>query len=103
MTASNSRQPARRALRLLWVLQGQTFEGMRLTKIAEALGVPPSTAHRDLHVLADEGVAERIPGREDFWRLSPRIIQLARAHDDEVQRLRRRVDEVNQRYTRNPG
>jgi hypothetical protein len=52
--------------------------------------------------LAEEGVAERIPGRDEFWRLTPKLIQLARAHDEEMNRLRRRIEETDQRYTRSP-
>ena len=48
----------------------------------------------------DEGIAERIPGNEECWRLTPKLIQLARAHDDELRRVRQRVDDIDQRYTR---
>lgn len=102
MTAA-PKQSVRRVLRLLWVLQGHSFEGLRLKQIAEALSATPSTALRDLEVLADEGIAERIPGRDEYWRLSPRLIQLARAHEQELARLRARLDETEQRYSRNPN
>lgn len=98
-----SNQPARRALRLLFVLQGHAFEGLRLKQIAEALNAAPPTVLRDLELLADEGLAERIPGRPEYWRLSPRLIQLARAHEQEMARVRQRLDETEQRYSRNPN
>ena len=60
----------------------------------------PRTLPRDLELLAAEGVAERIPGTEECWRLTPKLIQLARAHDDELRRVRQRVDDIDQRYTR---
>jgi Transcriptional regulator len=93
-------QSARRALRLLWILQGHAFDGLRLKQIAEALEVASPTALRDLELLADEGVAERIPGKEESWRLTPKTIQLARAHDDEMRRVRERIENIDQRYTR---
>lgn len=96
-------QPTRRALRLLFLLQGHVMEGLRLKPLAEALQATPSTVLRDLELLADEGIAERIPGREEYWRLTPRLIQLARAHEQEMARLRQRLDETEQRYSRNPN
>ncbi|MCD7099093.1 helix-turn-helix domain-containing protein [Stenotrophomonas sp. MMGLT7] len=101
MSASN--QPTRRTLRLLFALQGHTFEGLRLKQLADAVQASPSTVLRDLEVLADEGIAERIPGRDEYWRLSPRLIQLARAHEQEMARVRQRLDETDQRYSRNPN
>lgn len=100
MSKPQHHQPARRALRLLWVLQGHAFDGLRLKQVAEALAVSSPMALRDLELLADEGVAERIPGNEECWRLTPKLIQLARAHDDELRRVRQRVEDIDQRYTR---
>ena len=74
MSKATTQQPARRALSLLFVLQGHTMEGLRLKQIADAIRTTPSTALRDLEVLAEEGIAERIPGRDEYWRLSPRLI-----------------------------
>lgn len=100
MSNPQHHQPVRRALRLLWILQGHAFDGVRLKQVAEALGVSSPMALRDLVALADEGVAERIPGNEECWRLTPKLIQLARAHDDEMRRMRQRIDDIDQRYTR---
>jgi DNA-binding IclR family transcriptional regulator len=103
MTPSDkTKQGARRAIRLLWVLQGHAFDGLRLKQITAALQTSASTALMDLEMLADEGVAERIPGKEDCWRLTPKLVQLARAHEAEVQELHRNIDEFNQRCTRTP-
>ena len=103
MSATTTQQPTRRAQALLFVLQGHTMEGLRLKQIADAIRTTPSTALRDLEVLAEEGIAERIPGRDEYWRLSPRLIQLARAHELEMARYRQRLDETEQRYSRNPN
>ena len=100
MSNPQHHQSARRALCLQWILQGHAFDGLRLKQIAEALRVTSPMALRDLQVLADEGIAERIPGNEECWRLTPKLIQLARAHDDELRRVRQRVDDIDQRYTR---
>lgn len=98
--AAEPKQAVRRTLRLLWILQGHSFDGLRLKQIAEQLQATPPTTLRDLEVLAAEGVAERIPGRDECWRLTPKLVQLARAHDDDMRRMRTRVDELDQRYTR---
>lgn len=98
--AAPSASQTRRVLRLLFVLQGHGFNGLRLKQVAERLGASPSTAYRDLEVLAEEGMAERVPGQEDCWRLTPKLIQLAFAHQDETTRLADRVSEFQQRYTR---
>ena len=100
MPAVKTRQSGRRLLRILWVLQGHTVEGLRLKQVALAMKAPTPTVYRDLETLADEGLAERIPGREEFWRLTPKLVQLARAHDAELQRERARLDEIDQRFTR---
>lgn len=98
--ATPSASQTRRVLRLLFVLQGQGFNGLRLKQVAERLAASPSTAYRDLEVLANEGLAERVPGQEDCWRLTPRLIQLAFAHQDEIERLEQRVSDFTRRYVR---
>ena len=101
--SGETNQPTRRALRLIFALQGHTFEGLRLKQLADGIKGTPSTTLRDLELLADEGIAERIPGRDEYWRLSPRLVQLARAHEQEMARLRQRLEETEQRYSRNPN
>ena len=98
MSNPQHHQSARRALRLQWILQGHAFDGLRLKQIAEALQVASPMALRDLQLLADEGIAERIPGNEECWRLTPKLIQLAAAEKalrlmaTEIERTRRRVN-----------
>lgn len=100
---SAAQQPVRRAFTVVFALQGHSFEGVRLKQLAEAVRESATTTLRTLEVLADEGIAERIPGRDEFWRLSPRLIQLARAHEQEMARVRARLDETEQRYSRAPN
>ena len=102
MATEQKKQGPRRAIRLLWILQGHAFQGLRLKQIQEALQTTASTALFDLQMLADEGVAERIPGKEDFWRLTPKLIQLARAHEADFNEVRRKIEEYDQRCTRLP-
>lgn len=99
-TKRQAQAPMRRALKLLYALQGHTVSGLRLKQVAELMGESACTTLRDLSIMAEEGAVERIPGFEDCWRLTPKIVQLAIAHYEEVQRAQRRIDEINQRYTR---
>jgi DNA-binding IclR family transcriptional regulator len=99
-TKGKAQAPMRRGFRLLFILQGFAFAGLRLKQIAEALQESPCTALRDLSIMAEEGIVERIPGAEECWRLSPKLAQIAVAHYEEMQRVEQRVAEINQRYTR---
>lgn len=102
MAEGEKKQGPRRVIRLLWILQGHAFDGLRLKQIQDALKTTASTALLDLQMLEEEGVAERIPGKEEYWRLTPKLVQLARAHEAEVQELHRKIEEFNQRCTRLP-
>lgn len=103
MAVDRQKMGARRAIRILWILQGHSFDGLRLKQITEQLQTSNSSALMDLEMLAEEGVVERIPGKSEYWRLTPRLIQLARAHEQETQELHRKVDEFNHRCTRLPN
>lgn len=103
MTATENQLAARRVLRSIFLMQGHCFEGVRLQQLAEALQCSPSTTLRTLEVLQDEGVAERIPGREQHWRLTPRTIQLARALELELAEQQARHDELKARFSRTPS
>lgn len=92
----------RRSMRMIFILQGNSFQGLRLKQLAVALQTTPSTVLRDLEVMADEGIVERIPGREEHWRLSPRLVQVAHAHAEELTRMKSQLNEFDQRYTRLP-
>ena len=89
--------------RLLFGLAGHSYRGLRLQQIADGIGESPSTTLRNLQRLADDGLVERAPHGKDSWRLSPRVVQIATAHAQEVAREQRQLDEFNQRYTREPN
>lgn len=94
--------PVARAFACVWALQGQSLNGLRLKELAQAVGQSEPTTLRDLNTLAEVGVVERRPDREEFWRLSPRLVQIAIAHQHEVAREEQRLNDFNQRYTRTP-
>jgi DNA-binding IclR family transcriptional regulator len=91
-----------RVLQLIRALQGRCYQGLRLRDIAAAVEQAAPTTLRDLQAMEAEGFAERIPGRDDCWRLGPALVRIAHAHTDEVARLRQQVDDHDQRYTRTP-
>lgn len=92
-----------RAFALVEALAGHTVDGRRLKHVAEVTRQSGSTTLRDLQVLEGLGIAQRIPGRDDCWRLAPRIVQISHAHHNELARLQTRLDEIAQRYTTSPN
>lgn len=84
------------------VLAGHEVEGLRPGQIAQGAGVAAATVTRDFRVLQDEGFVERVPGMEDRWRLGPKPVQIALSHQVGMERLTARLNEVKQRYSREP-
>jgi len=84
-------------------LAGHSFEGLRNKQIATAIGDTDVNSLRTLQHLAEIGWTERVPGKEECWRLSPRLVQIAIAHQNELARLTQRVDDFTNRYSRTPN
>lgn len=91
-----------RAKAVIEALSGNNFAGLRNQQIAEAVRQSPSTTLRDLQALEAIGWAERVPAHEGCWRLSPRLIQLAIAHQSEVARNTQHLADFQNRYSRLP-
>lgn len=89
--------------RLLFALAGHSRTGLRLKPIADGIGESPGTTLRNLQRLAEDGLVERSPFDQDNWRLSPRIVQIALAHQAEVAREERQLDDFKNRYSRSPN
>lgn len=89
--------------RLLFALSGHSYRGLRLKQVAEAIGEPSSTTLRNLQKLEEDGLTERSPFDANCWRLSPRIVQIALAHQAEVAREEQALDDFRTRYSRNPN
>lgn len=90
------------AFALIEALSGQSFEGLRNSQIAETTGQSASTTLRRLQDLEALGLVERIQGRDERWRLAPKIVQIAIHHQNELAQLTRRTGEFEQRYSRQP-
>ena len=89
--------------RLIYGLAGHSYRGLRLQQIADGIGESPSTTLRNLERMAEDGLVEKTPHDDKAWRLSPRLVQIASAHAQEVLREERQLDEFKQRYSRVPN
>jgi DNA-binding IclR family transcriptional regulator len=83
-------------------LAGHEVEGLRPGQIAAATGFGAATVTRDLRAMRAEGVVENVPGMEDRWRLGPKLVQIAMAHAQGIERVTGRLAEVKQRFSREP-
>ena len=89
--------------RLLFGMAGHSRNGLRLKVIADGIGESPSTTLRNLQRMEEDGLVERSPYDQDNWRLSPRIVQIALAHSEEVMREQRALADFTNRYSRSPN
>ena len=101
-TPDKSQAQTRRAVQILLTLAGHEVRGLRTSEVAKAIHCIASTTTRDLQVLMDEGVVERVPGQLDGWRLGPKIVQISFAHTKGMARIQHQTDEVTQRFSREP-
>lgn len=96
-----------RVLFVMMALAGHEFDGVSLTEIANALaqrtgkskGGTKNNVFRDLHNLREAGLAEQLPD-SDLWRLGPKLPQLALAYQRHLARITSRLQEMEQRYSR---
>lgn len=102
MSAATDNAQVRRTLHTLTLLFGREVMGLRPSEIAKGIGESPSVVSRLMAVLEDEGYAERVPGREDAWRLGPKLVQGALAHQRGLAEIQRQLDETTHRFSRTP-
>lgn len=100
MTADAGSRAIRKSCKYFLALAGHEVDGLRPGQIATAARVSPATVTRDIKTLADEGLVELVPGMADRWRLGPKVVQIALAHLQGLDRATERVAEVKQRYSR---
>ena len=87
----------------LFALAGHALTGLRLAQVAAAIGESSPTTLRALQRLADDGLAEQTQDANKAWRLTPRITQIAIAHQQEMARAHQRLADTENRYSRLPG
>lgn len=90
-----------RLLRVIVALAGNEFDGLPPGVVAKVSGGTAGSATRDLANLIQAGMAEEMDNGN--YRLGPKLIQIAMAFMRHRDQIARRVDEMNQRYTRTPN
>lgn len=101
MKESYRNDAQQRLLKVILLLAGNEFSGLAPSDLAKALDTNPSNITRDLANLKEAGLAEQLAdtGR---WRLGPKLVQIALAFSEHMARSTARVNEIQQRYTRQP-
>lgn len=89
-----------RVLHAVLMLAGHEAVGLAPSQLAKALKTSASNVTRDLSNLVTAGVAERLESGN--YRLGPRLVQVALAHQRGLADIKARVDEIEQRYSRHP-
>ncbi|MCH2092702.1 MAG: hypothetical protein MK141_14155 [Pseudoxanthomonas sp.] len=89
-----------RALKALLILSGHELEGLTPTQFANALGIKPALATRDLWNLQHAGFAEQLANGK--WRLGPKPVQIALAFQRGLSDINARVNDITNRFTREP-
>lgn len=90
-----------RILRILVFLGGHEVRGLAPGEIARSLQILPANVTHDLANLREAGLAEPLPDT-NRWRLTPRLPQIALAMLNRISSAKHRIQEVEQRYTRDP-
>lgn len=99
-TEKESARPERRVMRIQMIIAQNGHDGLRLTELSQALNDNVATVLRTLRTMEDEGFCERVPGREEYWRLAPRGIQIWRGYELYRARAQSDIDTFQQRVTR---
>lgn len=89
-----------RVLNVMFALAGNEISGLAPTAVAKGLNVQPSAITRDLANLVIAGVAEKMESGN--YRLTPKIVQIAVAFSDELGKAQSKLNEISNRYTRQP-
>lgn len=88
-------ETALRVLRVMKALKGHSLHGLSNAELAKALDESPANITRYMATLIEAGLATKL----DTGRFAPGIalLQIAQAHANEMDRARRRMDEIGQR------
>jgi DNA-binding IclR family transcriptional regulator len=97
MSANYINAAQQRVLRILILLAGHEVTGLAPGEIAAAARTSASNVTRDLANLREAGLAE--PLESGRWRITPLMGQLALRVSLALGDARKRIDEVQQRFT----
>ena len=84
-----------RILKIFKALHGHTIHGLSNKEIAEIVGTNAVNVVRDIEDLISEGFVERMDNGR--FRLGIQVLKISKAHENEVKKVRARIDEMEQR------
>lgn len=90
-----------RLCQIFFVLAGNELHGMSNADMARALRTSESRMVSDIRNMEHAGLIERLPsvnGKPGNWRLSPRIVRIARAVDEGLSAIELQVAQIRDRY-----
>ncbi len=86
---------AEKVLKVLKALRGHSLQGVSNQDLAKQLSESPAQIHRALQTLIAEGLAKQ--EENGHFTLGTAVVQIAKAHDSEMQRAKDRIAEIEQR------
>lgn len=86
---------ASKVLKVLKALRGHSLSGVTVKELSDQLNESPSQTYRYLQTLIDGGFANQLD--DGKYVLGTTLIQIAKAHDTEIQRAQDRIAEIIQR------
>ncbi len=96
MTDKYTSKSQQRGYRTLKALFGHEFKGISNQDLAKQLSLPPTKTFKDLKNLEQAGLAEQLP--DDKWRVSPSLGRESVKILNELDTVRKRVEETAVRY-----
>ncbi|WP_336142423.1 helix-turn-helix domain-containing protein [Acinetobacter sp. 102] len=86
---------ASKVLKVLKALRGHSLQGVSNQELARQLDESPAQIHRQLQTLVAEGLAKQ--EEDGSYTLGTAVVQIAKAHDTEIERAKARIAEIEQR------
>ena len=86
---------AEKVLKVLKALRGYSLQGVSNRELAIKLDESPSQITRALQTLVSEGLAKK--NENDLYTLGTAVVQIAKAHESEMERAKARIAEIEQR------
>lgn len=95
MSQTKPNASALRILSIIDLLKGRSLNGLSHGEIAKTLKTNPTNVSRDLATLIEAGFVTKLD--TDRYALSIKLLQIAKAHDIEMQSAKSRIDEIEAR------
>ena len=86
---------AEKVLKVLKALRGHSLHGISNQDLAKQLNESPSQIFRALQTLIAQGMAAQTA--DGLFTLGTAVVQIAKAHDTEIERAKARIAEIEQR------